>query len=43
MVLNATSLIGLTYVAIFPALLAYHFWNLGVAAIGARAPECSCT
>ncbi len=34
-VLNATSLIGLTYVAIFPALLAYHFWNLGVAAVGA--------
>ena len=35
MVLNATSLIGLSYVAIFPALLAYHFWNLGVAAVGA--------
>jgi len=33
-VLNATSLTGLVYVAIFPALLAYHFWNLGVAAIG---------
>jgi drug/metabolite transporter (DMT)-like permease len=32
--LNATSLAGLAYVAIFPALLAYHFWNLGVAAIG---------
>jgi hypothetical protein len=24
----------LAYVAIFPALLAYHFWNLGVAAVG---------
>ena len=34
-VLNATSLAGLAYVAIFPALLAYHFWNLGVAALGA--------
>jgi drug/metabolite transporter (DMT)-like permease len=35
MVLNATSVLGLAYVAVFPALLAYHFWNLGVAAIGA--------
>lgn len=34
-VLNATSVAGLLFVAIFPALLAYHFWNLGVAAIGA--------
>jgi drug/metabolite transporter (DMT)-like permease len=34
-VLNASSLAGLAYVAIFPALLSYHFWNLGVAAIGA--------
>jgi drug/metabolite transporter (DMT)-like permease len=34
-VLNATSALGLAYVAVFPALLAYHFWNLGVAAIGA--------
>ena len=34
-VLNATSLAGLAYVAIFPALLAYHFWNLGVARLGA--------
>jgi len=25
----------LTYVAIFPALLAYHFWNLGASTIGA--------
>jgi drug/metabolite transporter (DMT)-like permease len=35
MVLNPLSLIGLLYVAVFPALLAYHFWNLGVAAVGA--------
>ena len=35
MILNGTALLGLLYVAIFPALLAYHFWNLGVAAIGA--------
>jgi drug/metabolite transporter (DMT)-like permease len=35
MVLNGTSALGLAYVAIFPALLAYHFWNLGVAAVGA--------
>src|ERR1700694_307477 len=35
MVLNLTSVIGLLYVAVFPALLAYYFWNLGVAAIGA--------
>jgi drug/metabolite transporter (DMT)-like permease len=34
-ILNATSLLGLAYVAIFPALLSYHFWNLGVAAVGA--------
>ena len=33
-VLNATSVAGIVYVAIFPALLAYHFWNLGVAALG---------
>jgi drug/metabolite transporter (DMT)-like permease len=35
MVLSGTSVLGLAYVAIFPALLAYHFWNLGVAEIGA--------
>lgn len=35
LILNATSIAGLAYVAIFPALLAYHFWNLGVAAVGA--------
>lgn len=35
MILNSTSLSGLAYVAVFPALLAYHFWNLGVAAVGA--------
>lgn len=34
-VLNATSILGLAYVSLFPALLAYHFWNLGVAAVGA--------
>src|SRR2546430_17173728 len=34
MILNATSLMGLSYVAIFPALLAYHFWNQGVATVG---------
>ena len=35
-VLNRTSILGLAYVAVFPALLAYHFWNLGVAALGAE-------
>jgi drug/metabolite transporter (DMT)-like permease len=35
MILNRTALLGIAYVAIFPALLAYHFWNLGVAAVGA--------
>jgi drug/metabolite transporter (DMT)-like permease len=35
MVLSSTSIAGIVYVAIFPALLAYHFWNLGVAALGA--------
>ncbi len=34
-VLNTTSVLGLAYVAVFPALLSYHFWNLGVAAVGA--------
>ena len=33
--LNATSILGIAYIAVFPALLSYHFWNLGVAAIGA--------
>jgi len=33
-VLNATSIAGIAYVAVFPALLAYHFWNLGVATLG---------
>ena len=33
-ILNATSIAGILYVAIFPALLSYHFWNLGVAALG---------
>jgi drug/metabolite transporter (DMT)-like permease len=35
MVINRTSVLGLAYIAVFPALLAYHFWNLGVAAVGA--------
>jgi len=35
MILNATSVLGIAYVAVFPALLAYHFWALGVAAVGA--------
>jgi drug/metabolite transporter (DMT)-like permease len=35
MVLNATSVLGLAYVAIFPALLSYYFWSIGVAAVGA--------
>jgi drug/metabolite transporter (DMT)-like permease len=34
MVLNATSVAGLAYVAVFPALLAYHFWATGVARVG---------
>jgi drug/metabolite transporter (DMT)-like permease len=29
-----TAVAGLAFVAVFPALLAYHFWNLGVAALG---------
>ena len=33
-IVNATSIAGIVYVAIFPALLAYHFWNLGVAVLG---------
>ena len=32
---NSTSMLGLAYVAVFPALLAYYFWSLGVAAVGA--------
>jgi drug/metabolite transporter (DMT)-like permease len=34
-ILNTTSVLGMAYVAIFPALLAYYFWSLGVAAVGA--------
>jgi drug/metabolite transporter (DMT)-like permease len=34
-VLNTTSVLGLAYVAVFPALLSYYFWSLGVAAVGA--------
>jgi drug/metabolite transporter (DMT)-like permease len=33
-VVTPGSMAALAYVAVFPALLAYHFWNLGVAAIG---------
>jgi drug/metabolite transporter (DMT)-like permease len=35
MVVNAQTIAALAFVAIFPALLAYHFWNLGVAKAGA--------
>ena len=35
MVLTWRSAAGLAYVGIFSALVAYHFWNLGVCAIGA--------
>lgn len=34
-VFNTTSMLGLAYVAVFPALLAYHFWARGVAEVGA--------
>lgn len=34
-VLNATSVGGMLYIAIFPALLAYLFWDIGVRAVGA--------
>jgi drug/metabolite transporter (DMT)-like permease len=34
-VLNATSVGGMLYIAVFPALLAYLFWDLGVRAVGA--------
>lgn len=30
-----TSLAAIVYTAVFPSLLAYHFWNLGVVALGA--------
>jgi len=33
-VLNASSVLGLAYVAVFPALLSYHFWATGIAAVG---------
>jgi drug/metabolite transporter (DMT)-like permease len=32
---SSTSVLGLAYVSIFPALLSYYFWSLGVAAVGA--------
>ena len=34
-ILNATSVGGMLYIAIFPALLAYLFWDVGVRAVGA--------
>lgn len=34
-VLNSTSVGGILYIAIFPALLAYLFWDVGVRAVGA--------
>lgn len=34
-VLNATSIGGVLYIAVFPALLAYLFWDIGVRAVGA--------
>ncbi len=34
-VLNATSVGGMLYIAVFPALLAYLFWDVGVRAVGA--------
>jgi drug/metabolite transporter (DMT)-like permease len=34
-VLNVSSALGMLYVAVFPALLSYHFWNLAVASVGA--------
>lgn len=34
-ILTPASIAGLAYVSVFPALLAYHFWNLGVSVIGA--------
>ncbi len=34
-VVNATSMGGLAYIAVFPALLAYLFWNVSVPVVGA--------
>jgi drug/metabolite transporter (DMT)-like permease len=34
-VLNPTSVGGMLYIAVFPALLAYLFWDIGVRAVGA--------
>jgi drug/metabolite transporter (DMT)-like permease len=34
-VLNPTSIAGMLYIAVFPALLAYLFWDIGVRAVGA--------
>jgi drug/metabolite transporter (DMT)-like permease len=34
-VINPTSVGGMLYIAVFPALLAYLFWDIGVRAVGA--------
>lgn len=34
-VLNRTSVLGIAYIAVFPALLSYLFWSLGVPVVGA--------
>jgi len=34
-VLNRTSVAGMLYIAVFPAALAYLFWDIGVRAVGA--------
>jgi drug/metabolite transporter (DMT)-like permease len=34
-VLNTTSAAGMLYIAVFPAALAYLFWDIGVRAVGA--------
>jgi drug/metabolite transporter (DMT)-like permease len=33
-VVNTTSVAGMLYIAVFPALLAYLFWDIGVRAVG---------
>jgi drug/metabolite transporter (DMT)-like permease len=33
-VLNTTAIAGMLYIAVFPALLAYLFWDIGVRAVG---------
>ncbi|MCC6474995.1 MAG: DMT family transporter, partial [Burkholderiales bacterium] len=36
MLLNAPGLAAMAYLGVFPSVLAYLFWNAGVAAVGAR-------